>query len=75
MDRPISIKDFSEKYKIYSYSMMRKLFQTWKLISSEKIWNVIIIDELIELDNIKKIKIQGQKKWRKPKPKINSLLN
>lgn len=67
MDNPIFIKDFAEKYNIYSYSMMRRLYKEQKLATAEKIWNVIVVDELIELENIKQVKERQKKRWRKLK--------
>lgn len=67
MEHPISLKEMHSKYKIYSESMLRTLFRNWKLITWEKIGNTIVVDELIEIDNLKRLKEAGKKKWRKPK--------
>ena len=69
MENPIALKDMHNKYKIYSESMLRTLFRNGKLKTWEKIWNTIIVDELIELENLKILKDLWKKKWRKPKIK------
>lgn len=66
MDNPISIKNFAEKYEIYSYSMMRKLFKENRLKTANKIWNTIIVDETVEYKNILDIK-QNSKPGRNKK--------